>query len=34
MKKKTSLPLAAPRHRMVLAADVWLKKAGKRSRKK
>ena len=28
-KRKASLPLAAPRHRMVVAADVWLKKAGR-----
>ncbi len=25
-RKKQSLPLAAPKHRMVLAADVWLKR--------
>ena len=24
-RKKRALPLVAPRHRMVLAADVWLK---------
>ena len=27
-KKRHPLPMVAPRHRMVVAADVWLKKAG------
>ena len=34
MKKKSSLPMAAPKHRMVVAADVWLKKAERKEGKK
>ncbi len=33
-KKKGSLPLVAPKHRMVLAADVWLKETKKEGKKK
>ncbi len=33
-KKKDSLPLVAPKHRMVLAADVWLKETKKEGKKK
>ena len=35
MKKKTHpLPLAAPKHRMVVAADVWLKGPKKEAKEK